>query len=867
KLNAPYLLPVNFTNPTSGHHANVTAVRFGEIRGLLAAQYTVDENVSYIVAPASTASVVLTVGSALDTVAAHSLVVKNASDAVVAATSVSGNVHTYTLPAGDYTYVVSATDTRYIGSASGAFFVELENVIQQPTYGGTTKAGEQITIPDAVIYYKGAATQNVAAYTATYTDRADNASTVVSGSTFTPDYTGTLTVTYTYAGALSKTLVINVTTPKDTAANRAIASGKDGIYDLAPVSADGRVAWSEADGGYIVWSIDGNKTVAWSNLRFTPAQTAAIGEKKDDFGFLHIRALAVSTATSGWRAFFCSDKFVIGEDGTSGILERLAFNVWHDIYIPVEKLDIANYFASISFNSATAPQFTAVSAVYLGGFDFVSLATATLTLNDSSAGSSAFEVDENVTFTLGNAGALAYTLSIFDEADALAATLQPTGGTFTWTKADKVQGNYRAVLNAPAGYYYAVAPAVTFVVRGDVLIEAEDFATPNGGYKAHGVIVLPTAALFWGEIADTENVPVRTASYTYADSVVVPVTGDTFTPDASGTLTVQFTYEGAVSVTKTADVAVNAPQGFVLDVSHDFATYFAAPPAGTTLSYIAATETERAYISYAATTAQDWKNLNFKSLALSTAVIVGYDAVRLWLYAVSETVPTWRPLLLDGTYCIAGQAKNTWFYYDIPATVFAANTGYFTSVQFNLDRANYPFVSEVRFAGFECVNYAGALSVNSTHTTAGGTVALTATVPQGAAYSVEIFNAAGAKVKALPAGATSIAASELGLGRYTAKLLFADGTGYTSRAQTQFVVYAGSAITIGAYNALIRVGDTLDLAALAKVYTDGTLDTLKTINRTASFAYLAYYNDTTPAAQPVATDTFTPTRAGNLTVT
>ena len=314
--------------------ANASEFRLGTITGLYDAKYTANITGNVLSSGQTSANVTVTVGSAGSKVGAYELIVKDGGNAEITASSVTGKAHTFNgLEQGEYSYEIVPVDPMYINAQSGTFFVDNGDLfIRVPTYTGTLKAGTQITIPNAEIYTLGVVS-GIASFTAAYTDRADGYNGyTITGSTFTPQYTGTLRVTYTHSGAATKTLDIVIAEAADLVAGRMFQIDKDVNLRFTNTNLD--IAFvDDANGGYVKFSKDDSNTNTWRdpNLQLAVAQHAQSEARK--FSKVTVKVYAASaTGTTGFNPiFFCNT----GEGGSAQENGgTLTYNAWHDVEIP-----------------------------------------------------------------------------------------------------------------------------------------------------------------------------------------------------------------------------------------------------------------------------------------------------------------------------------------------------------------------------------------------------------------------------------------------------------------------------------------------------------------------------------------------------
>ena len=267
-----HLVSANF-NTTNADYPNVTEIRIGNVYGVNSANLAVEVNSNDIVSGEQTAQTTIAVSSTNETMPAYELIVKNSQGNIITATSSVDDSYTFDLVAGAYTYLVQSTDEVYlVGTVSGEFVVEDAFKIVVEDYPSYT-AGNEVTLPNGVVYESGVATENVASKTAKFVYAADNTEVdLADAATFTPDYSGKFVITYTYEGA--NDLVVEL--PVGRAPNREgyiLDATKDTILDIAPANANATVSYVSAEENIDETYTEGyhlvKHTSGWCNINFS----------------------------------------------------------------------------------------------------------------------------------------------------------------------------------------------------------------------------------------------------------------------------------------------------------------------------------------------------------------------------------------------------------------------------------------------------------------------------------------------------------------------------------------------------------------------------------------------------------------------
>lgn len=375
------LFPVNFNSPNSQNHANVTEVRLGAIVGL----YELDDATvpeGLYAAEGGTTEVVLTVNQ---DAAGISAVIKDANDNEQACT-VSGSTITAELPVGVYTFEITTSDPRYTGKITGSFTVESSIQIVEPELPTNGTALEAFTIPQAQIKENGELTEKTATCTAVFKPTYGT-KTPVSG-TFTPSSSGTLTITYTYDGALEKVFTVTIGRAAKPENVLLDLRNNDVLADVKTNEGGCTITYDE-ENQYLVWESAVGSNSAWRQL-YVNFRTTQDSLKGQGIKFVAMDVYYKTTAQStkdvvGW---LCGQQFKVGETSET---QRIPCNAWYTIYIPIEYMtnNVLNGTSDLmqiifEYNNN---RFNYIEAVYLKGFELVTdpQDTTFIDLSDASA--------------------------------------------------------------------------------------------------------------------------------------------------------------------------------------------------------------------------------------------------------------------------------------------------------------------------------------------------------------------------------------------------------------------------------------------------------------------------------------------------
>ena len=479
KIDSARLFTVNFNNATSGNHAGLTEVRIGTVM----AKYAFGPEVT-VDAPEAVTGGTSAVTLTADTDVAFTAQIKNDKDEVQECVVENGAV-TASLPMGSYTYTLTSQDDMYIGSVTGSFTVESKTKIVLPEAAAGT-AGTAYTIPDASVTVDGAVQEGEkATCTATFVQGLNGKKSEQVESGFVPLTAGTLTVVYSYEGAASQTLTVeiaaaqpagNVVFDPSTATNGNFTSTNGSLH--AAVAGD-----PEADytGSYI--SITQSGTNVWSNLHLHLGDVSYA--EYDVIEFWVYFVMTGENAKIG---------ILGGSTGaTDPLLRELAGNTWAKISVDADtffELIGSKTLFPINFNNATSGNHAGVTEVRLGAivalksFDEAEVSPID-SVNEGENASVTITVNEDVqslTAVIKNAEGIEQQVTV--EGKTVKATLPVGNYTYVITTSDPlytgtIEGSFSVESKTQI-----VLPDVT-----DFHIPAmEEYAIPEAGITVDGAL-------------------------------------------------------------------------------------------------------------------------------------------------------------------------------------------------------------------------------------------------------------------------------------------------------------------------------------------------------------------------------------------
>ncbi|HIZ73005.1 MAG TPA: hypothetical protein H9964_05455 [Candidatus Gallimonas intestinavium] len=837
------LFPLQFGVASAENFPNMTEFRLGAIVAL----YAFDEaevTVNGTAAADGNADISILVENAKDITA----VIKNA-EGIKQTCSVNGRTITAQLPAGVYTYEITTADSAYTGTITGSFTVESDaaQIVLPDAPAGV--AGEEYIIPDATVTIDGETQTEKATFKATFVQALNGkAEEIISQSTFTPVTAGTLTIEYSYSGAVPKTLTVEIAPaePKDNVifdASTATGSNlvsSNGIQVFEAKQSDGSY-----EGSYI--RITAGAT-AWTNTRLSLGLSADSYQEYDKVG-VWVYFAATNTVTSS-----------LFNDNT--YKTTYAPNEWHLILVDraafIEKMTgsekdlLALAFAvdgkdgSANFPGLTEVRLGAIVALH--SFDEAEV---------SVSGTVDLGAEADVTFTIGEE-ASDITVKITDK-NGETTTYAAANGTVT------VQfpvGNYTYEITTADPYFIGTIEG-TFAVESKVKIvlpEAEDGV-------AGEEYTIPDATVTIDGQAQTEK---ATFTATFVQGLngakEENVTGS-FTPITAGTLTIVYSYEGAASVTLTVEIAPAEPKDNVIfDASTATADNFTSTSGSL---HTAVADGEGNYISIKpASNTNVWSNLKLHIDDVSA--FAEYDVISFRVYFVT-TSKTVKIGILGGSTgdtdpLLRTFPGNTWANVTVDAETFFSliASKMLFPVNFNSPNSqNHANVTEVRLGAIVGLYELDDATVpGGLYAAEGGTTEVVLTVNQDAAGIFAVIKDAYDNEQTCTVSGSTITA-ELPVGVYTFEITTSDPR-YTGKITGSFTVESSIQIVTPQ---LPISGTALEAFTIpqAQIKENGEL-TEKTATCTAVFKP-TYNSDGTPGTETPVSSTFTPSSSGTLTIT
>ena len=837
------LFPLQFGVASAENFPNMTEFRLGAIVAL----YAFDEaevTVNGTAAADGNADISILVENAKDITA----VIKNA-EGIKQTCSVNGRTITAQLPAGVYTYEITTADPAYTGTITGSFTVESDaaQIVLPDAPAGV--AGEEYIIPDATVTIDGETQTEKATFKATFVQALNGkAEEVISKKTFTPVTAGTLTVEYSYSGAVSKTLTVEIA-PAEPKGNvifdATTATGSNLISSNGIQVFEAKQGDESYEGSYI--RITAGAT-AWTNTRLSLGLSADSYQEYDKVG-VWVYFAATNTVTSS-----------LFNDNT--YKTTYAPNVWHLILVDraafIEKMTgsekdlLALAFAVDGTNgSGNFPGLTEIrlgAIVALHSFDEAEV---------SVSGTVDLGAEADVTFTIGEE-ASDITVKITDENDET-KTYAAANGTVT---VQLPVGNYTYEITMADPTYTGTIEG-TFAVESKVKIvlpEAEDGV-------AGEEYTIPEATVTIDGQAQTEK---ATFTATFVQGLngakEENVTGS-FTPITAGTLTIVYSYDGAASVTLTVEIAPAGPKDNVIfDASTATADNFTSTSGSL---HTAVADGEGNYISIKpASNTNVWSNLELHIGDVSA--FAEYDVISFRVYFVtsSETV---KIGILGGSTgdtdpLLRTFPGNTWANVTVDAETFFSLIGskMLFPVNFNNPNSgNHAGVTEVRLGAIVGLYELDDVTVpEGLYAAEGGTTEVVLTVNQDATDIFAVIKDANDNEQACTVSDSTITA-ELPVGVYTFEITTSDPR-YTGKITGSFTVESSIQIV---EPELPTSGTALEEFTIpqAPIKENGEL-TEKTADCTAVFKP-TYNSDGTPGTETPVSSTFTPSSSGTLTIT
>ena len=683
------LFPLQFGEAGAVNFPNMTEFRLGAIVAL----HSFDEaevSVSGTVDLGENTGVTFTIG-------------EKASDITVRITDEQGGTTSHSaangtltvqLPAGIYTYEITTTDPAYIGTIEGTFAVESKVQIVLPEAEDGV-AGEEYTIPEASVTVDGETQTEKAAFTATFVQSLNSkAEEVISQSTFTPITAGTLTIVYSYEGAVPKTLTVEIAPaePKDNV-----------IFDASTATADNftstngslHTAVADPEGNYISIKPASDANV-WSNLNLHIDDVSAFAE----YDVISFRVYFVTT----------SETVKIGIlGGSTGdgdpLLRTFPGNTWANVTVDAEtfiNLIGSKTLFPVNFNSPNSTNHANVTEVRLGAI------VALYELDDATVPEGLYAAEGGTTRVEITVNEDATDISaVIKDANEIEQTCTVSGSTIT---ADLPVGVYTFEITTSDPRYTGKITGSFTVERSIRIVDPE---LPTSG-TALEEFTIPQATIEEnGE--PTENTADCTAVFkpTYGTETEVP---STFTPSSSGTLTITYSYEGALEKVFTVTIGrAEKPENVLLDLrNNDVLADVKTNDTATSVSY----DDTGKYLVW--TGEGNWKQLKIDFGSDAAGRLSGYQYLKVEVYYQTDGATG----NVTGWFCAGGLKigtidneagklrqipHDTWYTVYIPTDTLSGNilagTSDFLQAGFGLaDGGHFPKVQEVRLKGFELVN-------------------------------------------------------------------------------------------------------------------------------------------------------------------
>lgn len=696
KIGSKRLFTVNFNNASSSNHAGVDEIWLGSVMAKysFAPSVTVDAPEA---APNGTSAVTLTA----DTDVAFTAEIKDAQGSEQTCSVQNGTV-TAQLPMGSYTYTLTSADDMYIGSVSGSFTVESNTKIVLPEAESGT-AGAAYTIPDASVTVNGQVQEGVkAAYTATFIQglNGEKSETVESG--FVPLTAGTLTIVYTYDGAASQSIEIdiapaaasgNVIFSPATATHSNIVS-HNGAQRFEAKAGDPS---AEYTGSYI--EITAPETSGWSNTRLT------LGIDENSY--------AAYDKVGVWVYFVAAGKVSSSLFNDDAYKEVYAPNEWHLILVDrdafITKMTGLNKdLLALNFNSPQNGNFPNLTSVRLG--EIVGL----YNFDDVT-------VPQNISANEGENAEV--TITVNENAEGITAVIKNAEGV---EQECSVSGN-EITASLPAGEYtYEIATTdaeYTGTITGSFIINSktqiilpeetsgtamEEFTIPEAQISVDGAI--------------TEDRADYTAVFTpnYGDDVVEDISTATFTPASSGTLVIAYSYEGAVS--RTLNVVIEKAEnttGALLDMRNAdvLENVNTNDVAGSRVRY----DADQNYLVWesAVGSSTAWRRLSVNFGTTNADLIqkgIYYVAVEVYYKTTDQATADVVGWLCDGKFKVGETSaneripRNTWYTIYIPTEYLTDSvlngSKDLLQVIFEYGNSRFNYIEEVYMKGFKPVTQA-----------------------------------------------------------------------------------------------------------------------------------------------------------------
>ncbi len=678
----------------SANFPGLTEVRLGAIVAL----HSFDEaevSVSDTVDLGAEADVTFTIGEEASDITVK---ITDENDETKTYAAANGTV-TVQLPVGNYTYEITTADPYFIGTIEGTFAVESKVKIVLPEAEDGV-AGEEYTIPEATVTIDGVEKPDAEiGISATFVQGLNGAKEENVTGSFTPLTAGTLTIVYSYDGAASVTLTVEIAPaePKDNV-----------IFDASTATADNftstngslHTAVADGEGNYISIKPASNTNV-WSNLELHIDDVSAFAEY-DVISFRVYFATTSKTVKIGILGGSTGD--------TDPLLRTFPGNTWATVTVDAETFfDLigSKMLFPVNFNNPNSGNHAGVTEVRLGAIvALYELDNATVPegLYAAEGGTTRVEITVNEDATDISA--------VIKDANEIEQICTVSGSTIT--------------ADLPVGVYtYEITtndPRYTGKITGNFTVESSirivDPELPTSGTALEEFTIPPAQIKENGELtektADCTAVFKPTYNSDGTAGTETTVSG-TFTPSSSGTLTITYTYEGALEKVFTVTIGRAAkPENVLLDLrNNDVLADVKTNDTATSVSY----HDTGKYLVW--TGEGNWKQLKINFGSDAVGRLSGYKYLKVEVYYQTDGATG----NVTGWFCAGGLKigtidneagklrqipHDTWYTVYIPTDKLnnniLAGTSNFLQAGFGLaDGGHFPKVQEVRLKGFELV--------------------------------------------------------------------------------------------------------------------------------------------------------------------
>ena len=689
------LFPLQFGVASTENFPNMTEFRLGAIVAL----YAFDE-----------AEVTVNGTAAADGNADISILVENAKDITAVIKDAAGNEQTCSvngrtitaqLPAGVYTYEITTADPAYTGTITGSFTVESDaaQIVLPEAPAGV--AGEEYTIPDAAVTIDGETQTKKAAFTATFVQALNGkAEEVISQSKFTPVTAGTLTIEYSYSGAVSKTLTVEIASaePKDNVifdASTATSINIDSNRSEQKFTAKPGDPSEEYTGAYLELTAEGY--TEWANTRLKLDLNKDSYAEYDKIG-VWVYFEAQGTVTN---SLFNEDAYKT----------QYAANRWHLILVDreafIEKMTAAPDLLAIRFNTSGG-NFPGLTAARLGAI------VGLYELDDVAVPEGLYAAEEGTTKVVLTVNQDATDISaVIKDANDNKQTCTVSGSTIT---ADLPVGVYTFEIRTSDPRYTGKITG-NFTVESSIQIVTPQL--PTSGTALEAFTIPPAQIKENGELTGKTATCTAVFKPTYnsdGTSGTETTVSGTFTPSSSGTLTITYSYEGALEKVFTVTIGRAAkPENVLLDLrNNDVLADVKTNDTATSVSY----DDTGKYLVW--TGEGNWKQLKINFGLDAAGRLSGYKYLKVEVYYQTDgatgNVTGWfcGKAMFGHTDTDANKLRqiphDTWYTAYIPISELTDDilnqSKDFLQVGFDQGdgtSGHFPKVQEVRLKGFELV--------------------------------------------------------------------------------------------------------------------------------------------------------------------